>query len=505
MQIKTSWLLVGILLVASFVRLFALGDVPAGLNQDEVSVGYSAYSFLLTGKDLYGAPWPFFFRTGIDFKNPVYIYAAVPAIALFGLNAFATRLPAAIFGILAILGLFLLSRELFGEHKALLAAGLLALSPWAIETSRFAVEATALPAFLLFGLYFFLRGLKESRWLLASAFCFGVMAWTYAAARIFLPFFLPVLLWIYRRELRAFGWKKLLPAGAFFAFFAVPLVLITWFYSAIHGARFYTVSIFASGHSLLEFLPNYLLHFSPAFLFLSGDAGAGAPNPQGFGILLAVVALLALAGVVHALLKRGEKTNKLLLAWLLLFPVAAGLTWQSTPSAVRTLTGMGLFELFAIVGVVALRDWLSPKLGGIAKNFFPVVGALLVLNALLFLNAYFLAQPPISIDKDLAVLPDAFAFIKQHYQEYGAFGVTPGLKQGFTYSAFYLALDPSKVQGSGYGNTVRDLQTAPTKPGLGIYLSRGTEATKGSPLHETRNALGELSWRVEEIALNRAQ
>ena len=44
-------LLVVIILLASFLRLYNLANVPPHLTPDEASLGYNAYSILKTGKD----------------------------------------------------------------------------------------------------------------------------------------------------------------------------------------------------------------------------------------------------------------------------------------------------------------------------------------------------------------------------------------------------------------------------------------------------------------------
>ena len=51
---KSSVILVIILGLALFLRVFMLDFVPARLTVDEMSIGYNAYSILETGKDEWG-------------------------------------------------------------------------------------------------------------------------------------------------------------------------------------------------------------------------------------------------------------------------------------------------------------------------------------------------------------------------------------------------------------------------------------------------------------------
>ena len=60
-----------ILILATILRWFWLGQVPIALNWDEVSMGYSAYSLSGTGADEWGARWPLFFRSYGEWKSAV--------------------------------------------------------------------------------------------------------------------------------------------------------------------------------------------------------------------------------------------------------------------------------------------------------------------------------------------------------------------------------------------------------------------------------------------------
>jgi len=184
-----------ILLLASILRLGFLGQFPAGFNQDEASNGYDAYSILLTGKDRHGDFFPITlqgFSDRVDHRSPVYAYSAVPFVYLFGLNIFSTRLPVAVFGILTVLFLYVLVKELFHNKKiALLAAGLLAISPWHIFMSRFAHEPSLVPFYFVAGLYFWIKGTSgKSKYLSIGSVFFGLLLYNYPITRLFFPLFI---------------------------------------------------------------------------------------------------------------------------------------------------------------------------------------------------------------------------------------------------------------------------------------------------------------------------
>jgi len=54
---QKKWLII-ILLLGAFFRFFRLTTAPPGLNWDEVSIGYNAYSILITGRDEWDSYYP---------------------------------------------------------------------------------------------------------------------------------------------------------------------------------------------------------------------------------------------------------------------------------------------------------------------------------------------------------------------------------------------------------------------------------------------------------------
>jgi len=121
--------LIIILAIATILRLVFLGTIPNGFFCDEASNGYDSYSILHTMRDQYGEFLPMFARALNDYRPSLYIFLTVPFIKIFGLNEFATRLPAAIIGIATVLVVFYLVKEVFNQRVALIAALLLSISP----------------------------------------------------------------------------------------------------------------------------------------------------------------------------------------------------------------------------------------------------------------------------------------------------------------------------------------------------------------------------------------
>ena len=188
---KSTILLILIIVLGTLLRIVAVDKYPAGLNADEAAIGYNAWSLILTGQDEHKATWPIVFRSFDDYKLPVYFYLVLPFVKVLGLNVWAVRLPSAILGSLSIWLLYLLVKELFREREndrlALLAAFLLAISPWHLQFSRGGWEVNVATFFFLLSSLSFIRSFKNVKYLFLFALSTVLALYTYPSARVVLP------------------------------------------------------------------------------------------------------------------------------------------------------------------------------------------------------------------------------------------------------------------------------------------------------------------------------
>jgi len=122
-----------ILVLAGILRLYKIGETPAGLYIDEAAIGYNAYSMLRTGKDEFGMPFPILFRSFTDFKVGSYEYMLIPIYKIFGMSVLTTRIMTTFWAIIGIIVLTLLVKKYSGSTGLALICGLLlSVSPWHI-------------------------------------------------------------------------------------------------------------------------------------------------------------------------------------------------------------------------------------------------------------------------------------------------------------------------------------------------------------------------------------
>jgi 4-amino-4-deoxy-L-arabinose transferase-like glycosyltransferase len=223
-RIREHWLLIVILLAGALVRSYAFPDVPPGLNQDEASSGYEAWALLHYGVDRNGFHFPVHLVSWGSGQNALYSYLAMPFIAAFGLNVFAVRLLSLVFGLFTLVAFHRFVKALSDQPTALCAAFLLAVNPWHIMLSRWALESNLFPGIFLVGAWLLVRATEAPRLLPLSFACFAVSLYAYGPAYLVVPLFLGLasayLAWHGKTSRRG-----LLGAWALFLVLALPIAL----------------------------------------------------------------------------------------------------------------------------------------------------------------------------------------------------------------------------------------------------------------------------------------
>ncbi|MFM5942030.1 MAG: phospholipid carrier-dependent glycosyltransferase, partial [Dolichospermum sp.] len=125
--------------------------------------GYDAYSLITTMCDHHGNFMPIMLESFGDWVSPVITYITIPFVKLLGLSEFSIRLPVALLGVGTVVLIYLLSLQVFNDKKlALIAAFFLAIMPWHIILSRWAIPPSIVPFFLLLFMTVFLGAIKNN-------------------------------------------------------------------------------------------------------------------------------------------------------------------------------------------------------------------------------------------------------------------------------------------------------------------------------------------------------
>lgn len=491
-------LLLGIILLAIALRFWNIGHVPPSPDWDEAALGYNAYSILQTGKDEYGQQFPIILRSFDDYKPALYTYFVIPSIILFDLTISAVRYPSAIFGVLTIIGVFFLTREILSIEKrlkeayiislSLLVAFLLAISPWHIQFSRIAFEANLGVAFNVFAVLFFLLGLKKHFYLILSATIFALNLYVYQSEKVFVPLLTLALFVIFRKELWAVPKKYIFASVLLGALIVFPIFHYTLTNSE-SLSRAKGVSIFADATPFLKesveryaqdiknrdylgmifdnrridyakaIISGYITHFDINWIFTRGDiARHHAPN---MGLMYLWELPFLLIGLYVSIFgKFSKKTKLLLFAWFLITPIPASIT-SGVPHSIRTLNFLPTFQIFTAIGIVASFVEISRH-----KLKYPTYLFILLLglfNFFYYLNQYFVQQNYFHSEHWQYGYKQAVEIVEKTEDEYKKIVVSnqPHLDQSYMFFLFYLKYPPSlyqqeaKTSSGGFNETHR--------------------------------------------------
>jgi 4-amino-4-deoxy-L-arabinose transferase-like glycosyltransferase len=214
-----------IMLAGILARGVLLGSVPGGVNADEAFAGYEAYSLLHNGVDSFGYSFPVYLVTWGSGMSALNTYMMIPFIALFGTHVWVIRLPEFIVSCCTLPVFYKLFKRLFNRTAAIVALFYLAVCPWSITSARWALDCNLAPAFILFGLYFFVLGAENSKYFIWSAFFYGLSLYCYALIWAVIPFIIGLqilyLIWTGKLHLDRYCIISVVLLG----FIALPLIL----------------------------------------------------------------------------------------------------------------------------------------------------------------------------------------------------------------------------------------------------------------------------------------
>lgn len=423
MTVKQKFLLVAILLLAAFLRLYRINEVPPGVNRDEAAIGYTAYSLIKTGKDEYGRPFPLSFQSFGDWKLPLYIYVTIPLVKMFGLTELAVRLPSALAGIATVGLTYFLILELFWKLEirnlklqaiALLSALLLAVSPWHIHLSRVESESNLAVLFTIVALLFFFKGIKRPVFFLGSALFFALTYYTYHGNHVTTTLFIVGLVVLFRSVIP----KRKEAFAAIGLFIILVSFILSQTLKQADKTKLSGISIFGNPaviHEKIEIprnrypnpsawyirlrynrvtfaietiMKNYISSFSPEFLFIRGGTNR-AHNIQNFGNLYPIDAPFFYLGIILVFLGRKKQPMQLLLWWFLISPIAASIT-KDAPHTNRMFAIYPLPPILIALGIQKFLEVIPKKL-----YLLGVIGliGLYSLNVGMYLNRYFIQFP----------------------------------------------------------------------------------------------------------------
>lgn len=407
-------ILLWIILFATIIRIWNLGNIPPHLTPDEASLGYNAYSILKTGKDEHGKILPLIFKSFGDYKPGLYIYATVPFVAVFGLNEFSVRLPAAFLGIITVYLIYLIASKFFGKRFAVFAGFISVFNPWLIYFSRGAWEVNLSLALTLVGIYLFLKALENNKLLMLSALPFGLTLLAYQGAKLSTSIVVILLIIFYFKDLIKFPKKYLIYSLLLGLLISLPIIVSM--FTGLTG-RLEVFSVFSNprsteyiqrmldeGEEKIGSLSYYLFHsetlnfkrgimgrwfnhFSGRFLFFEGDWSNPRHTSPYQGVLLLSDLIILILGFFGILRNKVKKEHLFFLIWLILAPLPAVLS-RDQVHAVRAINMSIPLIIICTFGLVGLVNFIDKNKYKVI--LYSIMVVFYLVSIFYFLDSYFI-------------------------------------------------------------------------------------------------------------------
>jgi len=353
---KVALLLALILIIAGGLRLYHLKELPPGLYPDEAMDGTNAQEALATNN------FKVFYPEN-NGREGLFMNIQAGFLTLIKQNEpWVLRIPSALFGILTVLGLYFLGRELFSKKIGLLSAFLLATSFWHINFSRISFRAIMAPFFLVWALYLFLRAIRRHEKLgescifagLAGLF-YGLGLYSYISYRV-TPLLFLILIPFFAKQKSFWKITSVFVGIAFLT--ALPLGVYFLNHPADFFGRTTEVSVFSSASPVKALALNTVK--TVGMLDFFGDWNwrhnfAGRPElfwPVGImfwiGIILAIVAIKK---KFHHGDEHGFALPSVLLwSWLILAALPVVFSGEGIPHALRSILMLPALMILAAWG-----------------------------------------------------------------------------------------------------------------------------------------------------------
>ena len=354
-----------IFLVALGLRVWHLGTLPEGVWIDEADNALGASRLL-------HLPFQPISPANIDNLPCLYPYV-IALIFWIGGNTIAhVRLASVVFGLLAVVAVYLLGRRAGGPALGLCAAALCAVAQWAIDFSRFGVAQVAAPGTV--GLAFALFGVAMARptlfWFAITGFFLGLSLLSYYGAFIaagsVTGFVLLVRLLVdapYRRA--AWPAVLLLPIGTVVG--AAPLLVAAWLDANYALGRLQTASLMGEypdwPHRLSGMVANAHAHLMMFTVF--GDRN-GRHNFPGAPMLDPVTGACFLLGLGMCIRGIRHWFSQLVLLWLAASMLSGILSVDfEAPQAARSVGAIPPIMLMAALPLATLARAVRRAANGI--------------------------------------------------------------------------------------------------------------------------------------------
>lgn len=195
-EITRKLIILSIFVIAIIIRTVKWPLIVEEINCDEAMTAINAKIISETGCDMYGTSMPVYFEAWLTGgQSALLTYLMSISIKILGFSIMSIRLPSLIISIISIFIFDKLVKIIFTDNYKIRVIMLLvlALNPWHIMQSSWALDCNLFPHFMLYAIYFLIKGIKQNKkYLYISTIFFGITLYTYGIALYATPIFLVI-------------------------------------------------------------------------------------------------------------------------------------------------------------------------------------------------------------------------------------------------------------------------------------------------------------------------
>jgi hypothetical protein len=485
-KLNSFQLLLIIIVIATFLRLYNLEIAPPALNQDEAVNGVDAYTLGINLRDHHGNFLPPMLQSFNDWASPTLTYLTVPFVKIFGLSVWSIRFANALFGIFCIPLIYGIVKRLTAKENIALIAGLIAaITPFMISLSHWAIPPSIVPFCLLAFIFTLLKLIdsdsKQKIILNSTLFTLSGIALTYSypTMKVFVPLALVSLggIYLWPSLKNKFSnskkdvilsvakdpvWcvsnlqKLILPIIAICLFIS-PIYYLTIAQPDIYNARYKQVSMTAGGEGFVAgFASRYWEYLTPFFITGYSDNNSMHHVPQ-FGPINEILTPFIYLGLLVAFWKSRQKENadrQFYLSLVILFflaPIPPSLTIDHT-ILTRGIQVLVLSLIFIPIGI----NWLVSKISLDQKTWRAVTlvfGIVALITTLHFSFFYFTRYSESQKGNFQYGIEEMFSYLKTNEDKFDKVEIVD-INQPYIYKLFFHPIEPGYYDTKIMGNKI---------------------------------------------------
>lgn len=417
-----------IVAVAAILRLYRLSTLPVDIASDEASAYFDALCLANYGTNRWGEINAVYFNTWeVAGQSPAMATLASVFIRIFGNSLFVFRLSQAVPAIMTVLLAFFIGKKLADSLTGLIAAAILAISPWHIMMSRWALDCN-LSAFAVtlavcaLAYSFDENGNMNNIFYLFCIFT-GLSLYTYATTNIMMFVFV-VMAYLYLLLKRKINFKIFIPANIILFIIALPMMYffaVNYLDFPAFESSFLTIPYlkgFRSDDVSGDIISNIITHLS--HLYQPTDRVVYYPQ---FSIMYVFSIPLIAYGIIRAIKRNSNMA--IVLFWLAGSLVQLGMVNNSGSWGVVNLAAvLPYFIAYALTDIISKVK--------ISRFVVPVAYSIALV---MFIYTYIAVLPEETGIKIGAGTKDAIAFAQQLEVDKIYFSGYNGTGDAFIYAA----------------------------------------------------------------------